>query len=380
MFLLRKIKTLREKGHFAALAYCEEIGGKVGEYLKIYLENKEIYKISYDFKSIQPLIRSLNINIVHAVEGHPNFLKEAKRLNPNIVCVTTQTASIWDAEKKFDHQCYTNAIVTMADSFAGVIRKEITKLPKIIQVIENGVDINEFSPVIISLDERNKLDAELGKVLRKKVVMQVGRIHPIKNIEDSLKIAQKIIATDKEVIFLHVGGHRDAAHENYYRELAEERKRLRLEKNYFFLGEREDVRQLLRITDCVLSTTKAHEGTPNALLEAMSMEKPIVAFNCLGISDVVHNGINGFLISDHFVEKAAEKVKFLLGNSMVSRKMGKKARKLVYKSFSLTRAVTAYENLYKKLLARTNRRLFKKIVNGLIFLKNSFCYFFSKSS
>ena len=76
---------------------------------------------------------------------------------------------------------------------------------------------------------------------------------------------------------------------------------LRIEEQVHFLGEREDVTELLAASDAfVLSSIS--EGNPLSVLEAMSAGLPIVATSVGGLPELVRNGTDGLLVPPGDIE------------------------------------------------------------------------------
>jgi len=62
-----------------------------------------------------------------------------------------------------------------------------------------------------------------------------------------------------------------------------------------YCGEVKDVRPFICLADCVVLPSY-REGMPMSLLEAQSMEKPIIATYAVGCKEIVEDGINGFAV------------------------------------------------------------------------------------
>ena len=62
-------------------------------------------------------------------------------------------------------------------------------------------------------------------------------------------------------------------------------KKYHLEDNIYILGFRKDIPHLLKLSDCLISTSK-REGLPVNLIEAAMSGLPIIATNCRGNRDI----------------------------------------------------------------------------------------------
>lgn len=347
LFLLRKIRQLRMRGHFVALAYVEERGEEVRSFLEAYLENKEVYRVSYQFDEILELIKKLEIDVLHTVQAHPFFIRSARKCQQKLSCFSTVTANVWEADQKFDHRRYTDAIITKSSDFKKIIFDKLSKPPKNIVSIPNGADLEEFSPNLVSKEQVAAKLQELQLPENAKIILHVSRVVPFKNIEASINIAARLIEESELIYFLHVGGYPESQ-ENYYqslRRLVDERG---LAKRYLFLGEQSDIKIFLALAKIFLLTTKTHEGTPNAVLEALSMGKPVVAFNCQGIKDLVLDGQTGFRVPIDEVNEAVGRIKLLLEHKTLYRAISENCSSFVRANFSIEKAIEAYESLYLK--------------------------------
>jgi glycosyltransferase involved in cell wall biosynthesis len=70
-----------------------------------------------------------------------------------------------------------------------------------------------------------------------------------------------------------------------------------------------------------------------------------------GISSIVKNGINGFLVEQGRPELIVEPVMKLLKNKELCRNMSQAARETVASKFSINGMVDRTEEVYKKVLA-----------------------------
>jgi glycosyltransferase involved in cell wall biosynthesis len=88
-----------------------------------------------------------------------------------------------------------------------------------------------------------------------------------------------------------------------------------------------------------------HEGLPYAILDAMSLGKPIVATKVGGIPEQINNGVSGILVPPRDSEELANAIIYLLTNEEKAKEMGLKARKKVRDNFTIKSMVSSMEEL-----------------------------------
>jgi glycosyltransferase involved in cell wall biosynthesis len=89
-----------------------------------------------------------------------------------------------------------------------------------------------------------------------------------------------------------------------------------------------------------------HEGFGRSIMEALAMEKAVVATNVGGIPDLIQDGENGFLIAPHKPTELAEKLNKLIGDKDLREKFGKTGRKLVSQNFEWNDGIKKFANLF----------------------------------
>ena len=134
--------------------------------------------------------------------------------------------------------------------------------------------------------------------------------------------------------------------------LKQEAKDLGIEEHVQFLGFRDDVPSILSVMD-VFVLPSLSEGLSVALLEAMAAGIPTIATRVGGNPELVIDQRTGFLIPPRDTETLASKLLILLQDKELSRTLGDNGRKRVKDSFSFEAMVNNYQQLYERLLART---------------------------
>jgi len=117
-----------------------------------------------------------------------------------------------------------------------------------------------------------------------------------------------------------------------------------------FNGFAKDVRPYLKNADCLVFPSFYNEGVPRVLMEAASMELPIItAFN-RGCKEVVLNNSNGYVCTPNDPFDLADKMEKMMNLTVEERsRMGKNGRSLVIKKFNVTRVIEEYDRTLRKL-------------------------------
>ena len=109
-------------------------------------------------------------------------------------------------------------------------------------------------------------------------------------------------------------------------------------------GFAKDVRPFLRQADCLVFPSFYPEGIPRCLMEAASMEIPIITSLNRGCKEVVEENVNGFLCAMNDADDLARKMENMIALSPARRSaMGKKGRELVIGKFDVQKILKEYD-------------------------------------
>jgi glycosyltransferase involved in cell wall biosynthesis len=109
----------------------------------------------------------------------------------------------------------------------------------------------------------------------------------------------------------------------------------------------------LREASVVVVPSEWHENSPLSILEAMAHAKPIVASRIGGIPELVRDGETGLLFEPKDTQQLSNRIRMLLGDSDLRRRLGWQARKIAETEYSLDRHGAALLSLYESLTATT---------------------------
>jgi glycosyltransferase involved in cell wall biosynthesis len=115
------------------------------------------------------------------------------------------------------------------------------------------------------------------------------------------------------------------------------------------LGFSNDVRQALSEADCFVLPTYYEEGIPRTLMEASSMELPLITSDHTGCNSVVEDGFNGLLCKPRSAADLAEKMKAVINMSEDQRReMGKNGRDKMLQQFDISHVVRIYDDAIRR--------------------------------
>lgn len=119
-----------------------------------------------------------------------------------------------------------------------------------------------------------------------------------------------------------------------------------LQDSFIMRGHLDDMDNFYRGIDIYLNTS-IHEGIPMTILEALARGIPVIAPAVGGISEIITNGVEGFLIDSRNPEAFAEKCLLLQENEELREKMSKAARDRAERAFSAEKMAEKYYRLYR---------------------------------
>jgi len=117
------------------------------------------------------------------------------------------------------------------------------------------------------------------------------------------------------------------------------------------LGLRSNARSIIAASDVFVVPSRT-EGTPLALLEAMALERPIVATNVGGLPELLTHEANALLVPPEDPHALAAAVVRLLDDRDLGERLGRAARETVERDAGAATAAAAYLDVYHTALRR----------------------------
>ena len=129
--------------------------------------------------------------------------------------------------------------------------------------------------------------------------------------------------------------------------LETQRRALNLEASVTLLGHVADVIPVHHAFDLFVQSSE-YEGTPNAVLEAMALETPIVATDAGGTAELVRHNVDGRIVPIHNADRLFHAIEAALSDARGTRRMVERARQRVETDLSFEARVRRVEAVYEE--------------------------------
>ena len=217
--------------------------------------------------------------------------------------------------------------------------------PAKVVTVPNGVELDLIPERGSGAELCSRLNLPAGRPM----IATVSNIRKVKGIDVLIRTAAQVCRKHPEALFVVAGRVLDAA---YHAELELLAKELGVRENVRFVGRLEDPLQLLAQSDIFLLPSRS-EGMSNALLDAMASGLPVVATRVGGNRQLIRDGQTGFLTAPEDAGAAAARIVDLLENPSLAHALGRSARALIEREYSVNAVVELLVHEYGRLLERS---------------------------
>lgn len=243
-----------------------------------------------------------------------------------IICSQRGSLQQWEFLRFFDK--LTKSLVTKYIVQTEVAKKELmTKLnlpEKKFEVIPNAIDVSEYE---FKLDTNAK-----KKGLRinpdNQTIVCVSNLHKGKGHKYLLEAFEKVYKKNKNVNLLIVGDGEQRT------TLEKQTKDYVSRDNIYFLGKRNDVKEILKISDIFVLATEG-EGMSNAIMEAMASGIPVITTDIPENRVLIENEKTGFFVLTKNSVVLTKKIEKLLNNKQQKETIGRNAKYRIRECFDI---------------------------------------------
>ncbi|MGI8905515.1 MAG: N-acetyl-alpha-D-glucosaminyl L-malate synthase BshA [Candidatus Sumerlaeaceae bacterium] len=205
-----------------------------------------------------------------------------------------------------------------------------------IHVIHNFVDTTRFST------ERQACRRKHFAADNEKIILHVSNFRPVKRLDDVVHVFARIAESmPAKLVLIGDGPERERT-----LELA---RRLGVMDRTHFLGKQNLIEHYYAIADLLLFPSE-YESFGITALEAMSASLPVVATTGSGLSEVVEEGVTGFLRPVGDVPALAEACQRILQDDALAVRMGQAGRRRAEQCFQAKAIAQSYLDLYRSVM------------------------------
>ena len=210
-----------------------------------------------------------------------------------------------------------------------------------VSCIHNGIDLEAVRVTTSREAFRRKWHIPEDAV----VIGTVGRLVPVKGHAILLDATRILQASIGNVALVLVG---DGP---LRKDLEANAKRLGLEKSVIFAGQQDQSYDFMNMMD-VFVLPSLHEGIPMVVLEALALQRPVVATRVGGIPEVIEHGQTGFLAEPSDASSLARLLQRLVEDLPMAVSIGKAGRTRVEEKFTARTMAGKTAELYEQVLSK----------------------------
>ena len=171
------------------------------------------------------------------------------------------------------------------------------------------------------------------------LVLAAGRFVPLKRFDMLLQGLAMLVRRGEHIVILLAGdGPLRVALERLTSEL-------KLEENIRFLGWQQDLRAFIAACNCAVSCSLT-ECSPVFLIEAMSLERPVVAAAAEDVASLVEDGKSGMLFALDDIDGMCDAIVSVVHDTEKSERLGLAARERVHELFDEDDSARQMSELY----------------------------------
>ena len=246
---------------------------------------------------------------------------------------------------------YTDGIITINEEDYNCA-KEMLKIKDVYHVHGVGIDLEKFKPQT----EDNKV------LIRKKygykeddfILVYVGELSHRKNQSMAIDAINELKDKIPNIKLLLVGtGNLKDDYQNKVNQLS-------INEYVEFLGYRNDVSNLMLLSDMAISTSR-QEGLPVNIMEAMATGLPLVVTDCRGNRDLVEDGSNGYIIGLDKLDNFIKSIEIIFKDIEIKHKFSNNSLSAI-KKFSVRSIQSEMNNVYSQYIKQTIKS-YKQIKN-----------------
>ena len=234
-----------------------------------------------------------------------------------------------------------DALVVNATLIKDLLIKTGQVQPDKIEIIYNGVDIDQFHPDV----DGSAVRGEFGIGSDTPLVGMIANFSGKKSHGVFFDAALEVLGELPQTRFLLVGGGEST---QWQRRLSEQG----ILDRCIFTGFRTDIPQIIASLNVSVISSSSGEGLTGSIVESMAMAKPVVSTAIAGNAEFIRDRQTGMLVPPGDPHALGAAILYLLRNPDEAAKIGKQAAEFVRDRVDNRKRSERFEALYYNILRR----------------------------
>ncbi|MBF0504576.1 MAG: lipopolysaccharide heptosyltransferase II [Candidatus Omnitrophica bacterium] len=292
------------------------------------------------FRCISKLVAIINyekIDIVHARSRVPAWIAF-------FACRRTQAHFVTTCHGYYSRHLFSRVmgwgklVIAISDVIGRHMVEDLATPAENIRVIARSVDVEKFN-----LPRTPKTPSD------PMTVVMISRITPLKGHAYFIKAMGHVI-NQMPSVKVQLIGDAPAKKQAYKDELVLLVKRLGIEEQVEFLGNRRDIPELLSKADCLVLSTVTHEAFGRVIIEAQAAGVPVVATRVGGVAEIIDHEKTGLLVLPKDADGISRAVLRILKDPALAAGFVLEAKKKIEDRYTLVKMADATVAVYQELM------------------------------
>lgn len=310
-------RALVEKGHRSIVVssggvLVEQLIAEGSEHITMPVHKKSLMSL-FQIRPFRQMLQRINPDIVHARSRIPAWIAwlALRKMNPtNRPRFVTTVHGLYSVSPYSAIMARGERVILISKAVQHYVATHYPFCPESSQrLIYRGADTNDFpfgfQPSAKWLDQ---WQAEHPELAGKQVIGMIGRIAPIKGIDTLLDVMSTLREEMPSLHALVIGG-AEPAREAYAQALREKANSLGLTERVHFIGQRNDVAEVLSQCDLLLSLRTTPEAFGRSTLEPLRLGKPVIGWDEGGVGEILQTIYPRGAVSPHDTQALVTRIR-----------------------------------------------------------------------
>ena len=296
--------------------------------------------------SILTPLKKAGIPIIQTLHEYKIVCPVYSLMSNNEICEDCHGSAFWKATlKRCNRGSIKRSLLSTVESYAARLLGSVTKVDRFIAVsnfqrtklIELGIPSDKITTIHNFVDLSNITPSqELGEYF-----LYFGRLERYKGIFTLIQAA----STLKDTPLVIVG---DGTVRTQVKKIIEQQDLKHIKLLGFKQGK--ELQQLINQSICTITPSEWYETFGLSLIESFAHQKPAIATRIGGMTEIVTDGVDGFLIEPGNVIELRKRMEWMSNNRQKALQMGLLGRKKVEEKFTAEIHYQKLMKVYQELL------------------------------